>query len=78
MEDGEVVVTLGKLEVGVDDLKLPGVFEGVGSEAEEVEDTPQCPHICLLADRLVAVEVHHLRGAVHGRGVALNLGIHGD
>ncbi len=42
-------------------------------EAELVEEAAEGPDVCLLVHWLVAVEVNHLRGTVHGRRVALNL-----
>ena len=42
-------------------------------EAELVEQTAQGPDVSLLIDGLVAIEINHLRGSVHGSGVALDL-----
>jgi hypothetical protein len=47
----------------------------VDLEAELVEEAAQGPDVCLLVDWLIAVEVNHLRGTVHGSRVALNLSI---
>ena len=42
-------------------------------EAELVEQASQGPDVSLVIHWLVAVEINHLRGTVHGCRVALNL-----
>ena len=75
MEDREGGVLLWDLVVGIDDPELARVLEGMHPVAEEVEETAQGPDVCLLIHHLVAVQVYHLRGTVHGSGVTLDLHI---
>ena len=73
MEDRKCGILLGNLEIGIENPQLPRVLKGVGSEAEQVEEAAEGPDVSLLVDGLVAVQVDHLRSAVHGGCVALNL-----
>ena len=48
MEYGKSGVFLWYLVVGIDDPELAGVLKGVCSEAEQVQEAAQCPHVSLL------------------------------
>ena len=43
------------------------------SVAEEIEKATEGPHVSLLCHGLVAIQVHHLRRAVHRCGVTVDL-----
>ncbi len=66
-------VLWGNLVVPVDDPQFGSVLKGVCSETEGVQETPQCPDVCLLVHRMIAIQVHHLGGAVAGCGVTIDL-----
>ena len=66
-------VLRGNLVVPIDDPQFARVLKWVGPETQGEEEAAQCPDVSLLVDRVVTVQVYHLRGAIHGRGVTLDL-----
>ena len=74
MKNGECPIFFGNLVIGINNPQFPRILKRMNPETEQIEETSQGPHVCLLTDGFVAIKIYHFWRSVHGCRVTLNLG----